>query len=170
MGSGVVVEGGSDVFWGEMYIYWCVSMTNNNHPPRIGCLLVEKRVVALEMSIGGGGGEHACTKNAMKPTIYREYWYRRLGSDGGAEAAEATKKYATMILREVGTVLVAKMINNLCWNWLTVLLPCHVSSGRYEIITQRFWGYERVEHQATIKGTKWYVYGGFMAILPVERS
>jgi hypothetical protein len=37
-----------------------------------------------------------------------------LGSDGGAEAAEATKKYATMILREVGTVLVAKMINNLC--------------------------------------------------------
>jgi len=36
-----------------------------------------------------------------------------LGSDGGAEAAEATNNNATMILREGGSVLVAKTMNNL---------------------------------------------------------
>jgi hypothetical protein len=60
--------GGSDVlwvevvYWGEvvdytiLYIVMYVSVTNNNQPPRVGCLLAEKRVVALEVSIGGGGG------------------------------------------------------------------------------------------------------------------
>ena len=59
-------------------------------------------------------GEHACTKNTMKPTIYLQVLIPTLGSDGGAEAAEATNNSATMILREGGTVLVAKIINNLC--------------------------------------------------------
>jgi hypothetical protein len=37
-----------------------------------------------------------------------------MDSDGGAEAAEATNNNATVILREVGRVLVAKQYNNLC--------------------------------------------------------
>ena len=53
-----------------------VSVTNNNQPPRVGCLLLlaEKRVVlALETSIGGEvGGSMPVPKNTMKPTIYLE--------------------------------------------------------------------------------------------------
>jgi len=45
------------VLWGEVVdVYRYVSVTNNNQPPRVGCLLAEKRVVALEMSIVEVGG------------------------------------------------------------------------------------------------------------------
>ena len=37
-----------------------------------------------------------------------------------------------------------KWCNNLCWNWLMVLQPYHISSGRCKITIQQFWGYERV--------------------------
>ena len=50
------VVGGVMYYGGRWYMYMYVSVTNSNQPPRVGCLLAEKLVVALEMSIGGGGG------------------------------------------------------------------------------------------------------------------
>ena len=91
-----------------LYVY--VSWTNNSQSPRVGCLLAEKRMVALEMSIGGGGGARLCQKYKIKPRIYLRVLTPTMDSDGGAEAAEATNNIATMILREGGSVLVAKTI------------------------------------------------------------
>jgi len=47
----------------------------------------------------------------------------------------------------------------------------HISSGRCKITIQQFWGYERVEHQATIEEEQnGMSIGDFMAICLVERS
>ena len=47
---------GGVTYYGGRYLMVDAVSTNNNHPPRVGCLLAEKRVMALETSIGGGGG------------------------------------------------------------------------------------------------------------------
>jgi len=64
----------------------------------------------LGMSVGRGGGARLCQKYKIKPRIYLRVLTPTMDSDGGAEAAEATNNIATMILREGGSVLVAKTI------------------------------------------------------------
>ena len=97
------------------------------------------------MSIGGGGGARLCQKYKIKPRIYLRVLTPTMDSDGG----EPRPRRRQIIMQQwsSGKVVVfwlRKWCNNLCWNWLMVLQPYHISSGRCKITIQQFWGYERV--------------------------
>ena len=62
------------------------------------------------MSVGEGGGARLYQKHKIKPRIYLRVLTSTMDSDGGVEAVEATNNNATMILREGGSVLVAKIM------------------------------------------------------------
>jgi hypothetical protein len=118
----------------------CFSWTNNNHPPRIGCLLAEKRVVALHVNWRRWG------------SMYQKY-NETHNLPPGTDADDL------VVMEELRLWRRRQICNNDCFGCennkqpllklVDSVFPCHVSSRRCEIITQQFWGYERVEHQET---------------------
>jgi len=98
---------GEDVLWGEVvYVYISHGQTT------ITLLELDAYYRGSRwsswLSVGGGGGARVCQKYKIKPRIYLRVLTPTMDSDGGAKAAEATTNNATMILREGGSVLVAK--------------------------------------------------------------
>ena len=77
-GDGSLVVGGVVIStWGGGGICLHVSWTNNNHPPRIGCLLARKQVVVLACQLAEVGEQDYAKNTKSNPESTSEYSLRQ---------------------------------------------------------------------------------------------
>ena len=158
-GRSLVVGGVVISTWGGGGICWYVALTNNNHPPIIGCLPAGKRVMALARWLAEVG-EQDYTKiqnetQNLPPSTNSDKWIVM-------EEPRPRRRQIIMQQWSSGKVVefwLRKQCNNLCWNWLTVLMACHNPPQGTKQQYSNWWNYKSVAPCNNWQGTKWYVYG-----------